>query len=288
MIEYLGIDIGGTNIRVGAIDEKERLVCFNSQKTLENVKTANDLYRKIKEMVKSITDYESVKRIGVGYPGAIDEKGNITTSRNIPVFKNFPLKEKLEKDFKTEVIIENDARVAALGEATKGAGKNSKSICYITISTGLGGGVVIDNKIYKGDTNIAGYFSRMMLDSEDIAEHRLSGTYLIQKANREFFLNVNNVQEIFLLAKKNDTAKKILEDFKKYLTMLLLNISITINPDTIVIGGGIMNAKKYFFDEVKENFKKKAHSFAKETNITQAKLKEPGIIGACLMAKYKE
>ena len=88
MIEYLGIDIGGTNIRVGAIDEKERLVCFNSQKTLENVKTANDLYRKIKEMVKSITDYESVKRIGVGYPGAIDEKGNITTSRNIPVFKN--------------------------------------------------------------------------------------------------------------------------------------------------------------------------------------------------------
>ena len=70
--------------------------------------------------------------------------------------------------------------------------------------------------------------------------------------------------------------------------MLLLNISITLNPETIVIGGGIMNAKKYFFDEVKENFKKKAHSFAKGTNITQAKLKEPGIIGACLMAKYKE
>lgn len=287
MIEYIGLDIGGTNIRVGAIDEKERLVCFNSQKTLENVKTANDLYKKIKDMIKGITDYETVKRIGVGYPGAIDEKGNITTSRNIPIFKDFPLKEKIEKDFKVEVIIENDARVAALAESMKGAGKDSNTICYATLSTGLGGAVIQNKKIFRGDRNIAGYFSRMMLDTEDIAEHRLSGTSLIALANKEYYLNVNNVQEIFALAKKSDAANKILEDFKKYLVALLLNMSITLSPDVIILGGGVMKAKKYFFEEVKETFKKQAHGFAKETKIIEPKLKEPGVVGACLLAKYE-
>jgi glucokinase len=287
MIEYIGLDIGGTNIRVGAIDEKERLVCFSSQKTMENVKTANDLYKKIKEMVKGITDYETVKRIGIGYPGAIDKDGNITTSRNIPVFKDFPLKEKIQKDFKTEVVIENDARVAALAEAIKGAGKNSRTICYSTLSTGLGGAIIEDKKIFRGDRNIAGYYSRMMLDTEEIAEHRLSGTSLINLANKEYNLKVSNVQEIFALAKKNDAAKKIVEDFKKYLLALLLNMSITTCPNMIILGGGVMKAKKYFFEEVKEEFKKKAHSFAKDTVITEPKLKEPGVVGACLLAKYE-
>ena len=287
MIEYIGLDIGGTNIRVGAIDEKERLVCFSSQKTMENVKTANDLYKKIKEMVKGITDYETVKRIGIGYPGAIDKEWNITTSRNIPVFKDFPLKEKIQKDFKTEVVIENDARVAALAEAIKGAGKNSRTICYATLSTGLGGAIIEDKKIFRGDRNIAGYYSRMMLDTEEIAEHRLSGTSLINLANKEYNLKVSNVQEIFALAKKNDAAKKIVEDFKKYLLSLLLNMSITTCPNMIILGGGVMKAKKYFFEEVKEEFKKKAHSFAKDTVITEPKLKEPGVVGACLLAKYE-
>ena len=287
MIEYIGLDIGGTNIRVGAIDEKERLVCFSSQKTMENVKTANDLYKKIKSMIQSITAFENIKRIGIGYPGAIDKDGNITTSRNIPVFKDFPLKEKIQKDFKTEVVIENDARVAALAEAIKGAGKNSRTICYATLSTGLGGAIIEDKKIFRGDRNIAGYYSRMMLDTEEIAEHRLSGTSLINLANKEYNLKVSNVQEIFALAKKNDAAKKIVEDFKKYLLSLLLNMSITTCPNMIILGGGVMKAKKYFFEEVKEEFKKKAHSFAKDTVITEPKLKEPGVVGACLLAKYE-
>lgn len=287
MIEYIGLDIGGTNIRVGAIDEKDRLVSFESQRTMENVKTANDLYKKIKVMIKNVADGANIKRIGIGYPGAIDTKGNITTSRNIPIFKDFPLKEKIEKDFKNEVLIENDARVGALAESIKGAGKDYTTICYATLSTGLGGAVIKNKKIFRGDRNIAGYFSRMMLDTEDIAEHRLSGTSVVNLANKEYNLKVNNVQEVFAMAKRNEAANKILEDYKKYLTMLLLNISITLSPDVIILGGGVMKAKKYFLEDVKKAFKAQAHSFAKDTIIVEAKLKEPGVVGACLLAKYE-
>lgn len=288
MIEYVGIDIGGTNIRVAGIDKNNNVVSFNSVKTMENVNSAEDLYYKIKELIERITSFQKIKGIGIGCPGAIDENGNITTCRNVPYLKEYPLVEKLKKDFGVKVKIENDARIAAYAESLEGAGKEYSNVCYITISTGLGGGVVIDKKIYKGGRNIGGYFSRMILDGQNIAENLVSGTAIINKTKEKTKQNIVIAQEVFSLAQKNKDAQKIVDEFKKNLVNLLLNISITISPEIIVIGGGVMKGKKYFFNDVKKDFKEKAHNFAKNTKIVEAKLKEPGVIGAALYVKNEK
>ena len=288
MIEYVGIDIGGTNIRVAGIDKNNNIVSFNSVKTMENVNSAEDLYYKIKELIERITSFQKIKGIGIGCPGAIDENGNISTCRNVPYLKEYPLVEKLKKDFGVKVKIENDARIAAYAESLEGAGKEYSNVCYITISTGLGGGVVIDKKIYKGGRNIGGYFSRMILDGQNIAENLVSGTAIINKTKEKTKQNIVIAQEVFTLAEKNKEAQKIVDEFKKNLVNLLLNISITISPEIIVIGGGVMKGKKYFFNDVKKDFKEKAHNFAKNTKIVEAKLKEPGVIGAALYVKNEK
>ena len=245
MIEYVGIDIGGTNIRVAGIDKNNNIVSFNSVRTLENVRSSEDLYFKIKELIERITSFQKIKRIGIGCPGAIDEKGNITTCRNVEYLKDYPLVDRLEKDFKVKVKIENDARIAAYAESLEGAGKDFNNVCYITISTGLGGGVVIDKKIYQGGRNIGGYFSRMILDGENIAEHLISGTALINRAKEKTKQNIVIAQEVFTLAQNNKEAEEIVIEFKRNLVNLLLNISITLSPEIIVVGGGVMKGKKY-------------------------------------------
>ena len=179
MIEYIGVDIGGTNIRVGAIDENEEIIYMQKESAIENVNNSEELYLKILNLIKNVPDYEKGKAIGIGVPGAISKEMKIMTARNIPYLKEFPLVERLEKDLNKKVYLENDAKVATLAQALKGCGKNYRIVCYITLSTGVGGGVVIDKKIFEGSNNVAGYFSRMILDGENIAENLLSGTALV-------------------------------------------------------------------------------------------------------------
>lgn len=286
MIEYIGIDIGGTNIRVGYIDENEEMYLVHKESTLENVATSDDLYNKIKEMIKKVPNYKEAKAIGIGVPGAIKNLKGIMTSRNVPLLKNYPLADRLSDEFGMQVYIENDAKVATLAEAVMGAGKDYSIVCYATISTGLGGGMAVDKHIYYGANGVAGYFSRMILDGENMSEYVISGTSLVNKAHERGLKEITNASEIFV--NDNVIAKEIVNDFKKNLTNLLLNISITINPHIVVLGGGVMKAKEYFLDEVKESFKEKAHSFAKEMKIKVAQIAEPGVLGAALLAKQNK
>ncbi|MBO5478045.1 MAG: ROK family protein [Clostridia bacterium] len=283
MIEYIGVDIGGTNIRVGYIDENEKMYLVHKESTLENVLTSEDLYNKIKELIKKVPHYEEAKAIGIGIPGAIKNLKEIMTSRNLPLLLNFPLVERLEAEFNKKVYIENDAKVATLAEAVKGAGKKSEIVCYVTISTGLGGGIAINKHIYYGANGVGGYFSRMILDGENMSEHVISGTSLINKVQDKGLENITCAAEIF--ESSNNIAVEIVKEFKRNLTNLLLNISITINPHVVVLGGGVMKSKKYFLEDVNSMFKEKVHSFAKDMEIKVAELEEPGVLGAALIAK---
>ena len=282
MVEYIGIDIGGTNIRVGAINEKEELIF-----EYKDVTTSEDLYKKIKNLVLKVPNYQDAKAIGIGVPGSVDAKTKkIVTSKNVSVLKEINLVERLSKELNKQVFIENDARVAALAEALKGRGKDKETVCYIRISTGLGGGVVINNKIYSGYNNLGAYFSRMILDGNDVSDYLISGTALIRMTKEKLGIDIKATSELFELAKnENKIAVEIADNFKHNLVVLLLNISSTFNPDIIILGGGVMESKKYFLDEVKKAFGSKAHPLAKNTLIDVAEFKEPGIIGACLLAK---
>lgn len=286
MSNYIGIDIGGTNIRVGLIDENNNLICTHKEPTLKDVTNVEELYEKIKNLIKKIPNYQIAKAIGIGAPGYIEvETGEIKTATNLKMLASFPLKERLEKDFEKNVYLDNDARVATLGEAILGAGKGKEIVCYVTISTGLGGGVVIEDNIYHGSGNLGGYFGSLILDGEQTSEALISGTGLLKQAKEKINSNIQNAEEIFALARTgNIFAQEIIEKFKRNLVVLLLNISYTINPNIIVLGGGVLKSKEYFLEDVIKEFKLKA----KDTIIEIALLEEPGVIGAALLAKNKE
>lgn len=283
MVEYIGVDIGGTNIRVGYIDENDEMHLVHKESTLENVVTSEDLYNKIQRLIKSVPNYKEAKAIGIGVPGAIKNLKEIMTSRNVPLLLKFPLAEKLENDLGKKVYIENDAKVATLAEAIKGAGKDSNIVCYATVSTGLGGGVAIDKHIYYGANGVGGYFSRMILDGKNMSEYVISGTALVTKAYERGLKNISSASELF--ESKDKIAMDIINEFKVNLVNLLLNISITINPHIVVLGGGVMKSKDCFLEDVKNMFKEKAHSFVKEMKIEVAQVSEPGVLGAALLAK---
>lgn len=287
MAEYIGIDIGGTNIRIGTINKDEEVIYEYKEPTFKDVSTGEDFYKKIKNFIKKVPNYENVKAIGIGIPGSVDKKlGQIITSGNVSILKNFPLVENLNKDFNKPVYIENDARVATFAEAIKGKGKEKDIVCYITISTGLGGGVVIDKKIYSGSNDLGAYFGRMILDGRNISDSLISGKALLKKARERIDKDIKNTFELFELEKNNNLiAKDIIREFKRNLTVLLLNISSIINPDIIILGGGVLKSKDRFLQEVIDNFKIEAHPLAKNTIIDMASFKEPGIIGAALLAK---
>lgn len=287
MVEYIGIDIGGTNIKMCAIDESENVIYTYKEPTYKNVITAEDLYTKIVNLIKNIPNYEQAKAIGIGAPGGIDRSvEQVITSKNVSILNNFPLVEKLKKDFNKPVYIENDARVAAFAEAVKGKGKDKNIVCYITISTGLGGGVVIDKNIYHGSSNLGAYFSRMILDGKHTSDELISGTAIVRKAREKIDVNIKDTFEVFSLEEQgNVVAVEIINEFKNNLKVLLLNIASIINPDIIVLGGGVMKARERFFDEVVQNFRNEAHPFLKDTVIDVSEFEEPGVYGAALYAK---
>ena len=283
---YIGIDLGGTNIRVGAMDEKEDIVFEYQGKTYDKVNNIDDLYKKIVNLIKKVPNYEVAEKIGIALPGSINKDSKVVTSKNVSMLIDYPLKEKLTKEFNKEIIIENDAKVAALAESIKKKAKNYNIVCYVTISTGLGGGIIINKKIYQGSNNFGGYIPRIILDENMASDALISGRVLLEKA-KEIDSNIKSNKELFDLYKNNNSsAIKIINDFKHYLVVLLINLCATFNPDIIVIGGGVMKSSSYFLDDVKKDFYNKIHPLAKDTIIEKVSLKEPGIIGACLLAKY--
>lgn len=288
MVEYLGIDLGGTNIRIGAMDENENIIYEYKESTHKGVNTTKEFIDKIKNIIKSVPNYEEAKAIGIGIPGSIDNKKNeILNVKNINFLSNYPLVEDLKKEFNKEIYIENDARVAAFAEATIGKGKNKNNVCYITISTGLGGGIVINKELYQGSNNLGAYFSRMILDGERTSDELISGTALYKTAKQRINAEIKIAGDVFELKNNREDALKVVEEFKHNLNVLLLNISSTFNPDIIILGGGVAKSKGFIIDEIREKFKKSCHKLAKDTLIDIAECEEPGIIGACLLAKNK-
>ena len=286
MEKYIGLDIGGTNIRVGMLDENNELVY---QDKYEN-QYGNDiksLMSKIISSIENIDGYDDASSIGLSVAGSVDILGNkVITSKNVSALINYPIKDVLNKIFNKPIYMENDAKVAAYGEALQGFGKKYKTVCYITISTGLGGGLVIDKQIYRGANNFGSYIPRIYLDGYNTADNLLSSRVLLQQAQEKISNNIDSTKDLFdLYAEGNPKAVEIIESFKHYLTILLLNISATFNPDVIILGGGVVKSKDLFLKDVLTEYYHMVHPLAKYTIVTTQSLEEPGLIGACLLGK---
>lgn len=313
---FLGIDLGGMSIKAGIVDKDGNILIKDS------VETGRD--RDYKEIIKdmAILTKELINRqnlslgeihsIGIGSPGMPDIKeGSIVYSNNLN-FRNVPLRKEMNKYIDLPVFVENDANCAALAEHKVGAAKGSKSSVTITIGTGIGSGVIIDNKIYSGANYAAAEIGHnvIMVDGNDCTcgrkgcwETYASATALIKQTksaaidNPESLINIfvdNNIEKIdaktaFDAMRDGDVIGKfVVEKYVKFLTIGLVNVINTFQPEILVIGGGVSNEREFLLNPIKKLIPQYIYSrYSQDVEQTEIRVAEmrnkAGIVGAAML-----
>lgn len=309
----IGIDLGGTKIS-GALGDLEGNIL--SQYTMPTLATEGEqavLGRIIEVIEKVMVDArktnEEIKAIGIGSPGPLDaRKGVIIVTPNLP-FKNFELIKPIRDKFNIPTYLDNDANVAAIGEYMLGAGKGTRNMVYITVSTGVGGGAIVEGKIYRGSTSNAleiGHTTilpdgpRCNCGNYGCIEALSSGTAIARQAKEVVDCGISTSlqnyesltsYEVFVEANKGDkVAKEILEKSFTYLGIGVANIITSFDPDMVVIGGGVSKGGQILFDIVQSEVDKRCFkTMSEHTKIVPAKLgTDAGVVGAVALAILEE
>ena len=243
----IGVDLGGTNIRAGRIFN-ERIEKIYSQKITSNAEE-KIVVGEVIESIRQVFDRE-VTAIGVGVPSVVDPvTGVVYDVQNIPSWKEVNLTNILANEFHVPIKINNDANCFVLGEKYFGKGKDVRNIVGLVIGTGMGAGLILDNKLYNGENTGAGEFGMIPYKNHNL-EYYCSG---------QFFKNEYSFsgEEVSLLAKEgNDLGLKIFEQFGKNLGEALQIIVYAVDPAKIIIGGSVSKSFNYFIDSVLKTFEK--------------------------------
>ncbi len=315
---YIGIDLGGTNIVAGVVDENYKIVSKASTKTnlpRPEKEIADDMVKVSLEAVKTAgITIDDIQWVGVGTPGiANSEKGIIEYSCNLG-FNNTPMKKYIQESIDKPVYIENDANAAAYGEFVAGAAKGAENAVCITLGTGVGGGIVIDGKIYSGSNFAGAEIGHMVIDAEGpmcscgrkgCFEVFSSATGLIRmtkeamEADKETVMHkitaerngkVSARTSFDAMRMGDKTAKEVVDKFIKYLAVGITNTINIFQPDILCIGGGVCNEGDTLLLPVKELVKQEVYTknSPKNTEIVIAKLgNDAGIIGAAFLGNAK-
>lgn len=312
----LGIDLGGTNIVAGVVDENYEIIAKASCKTnvprpeSEICDSMADVALKAIEKAKlTIDDIES---IGIGVPGAVNQKtGVIEYSANL-FFHNWQVVKMMEERLNTKICVENDANAAALGEYLAGSAKGAKNAIAITLGTGIGGGIIINGKIYSGSNYAGAELGHMVIvkDGKECAcgrkgcwEAYASATGLINLTKQEILKenfdfsymlkscdgDINKVtgKTAFDAVLAGDAnAKTVIDEYIGYLACGLVNIINIFQPDILCIGGGISNQGENLLAPLRTIVEKERYTKHndKQTVICKASLgNDAGIIGAAFL-----
>ena len=294
MSYILGIDIGATKIAAGLVigDEVFKSIKLPTQAHMGEKHFIANIFKVIK-----IFDNPKIKAIGIGIAGGVDaKKGILVASPNMPQkFKNIPLRQMVSKTFKKEVAIDNDAHCFALAESVYGAGKNYQYVIGVTIGTGVGGGIVINKKIYHGRSGLAGELGHMTIVENGLPcscgntghlEVYASGTAMGTLYKR-FTGKIKDAFYVEEQAYKGDkNALRVVKIMNETLGIGLANIINILNPDIIVIGGGLAHVTMIWHEAVKIAKKNVIYPALKDVKIVQSKLdKMAGILGAALLTQ---
>ncbi|MBW6411480.1 ROK family protein [Clostridium weizhouense] len=305
----VGVDLGGTKISTALSKLNGEVISQTTVPTNANEGEIPVLNRIIESVDKVIKDggatYQDVKAIGIGSPGPLDaEKGIIIYTPNLP-FKNFNLVEPLKNKFGVPVFLDNDANVATIGEYMFGAGKGAKNVLFFTVSTGVGGGAVLDGKIYRGNTSNALEIGHMTVAPDGprcncgnigCVEATSSGTAIGKRGQEAVSTKVETSlrkydhitsYEVFVEAAAGDeVSKDIIDNALNYLGIAVANAVSIFDPEIIIIGGGVSKAGQVVFDTVRKVVNKRCFkSMAEAVKIVPAGLgTDAGVIGAVALA----
>ena len=266
---YIGVDIGGTKTSVAVF--KENIQCI-AEKTfptkcslgaLSLVERIADVYKVL--LKENGIDASQIISVGVGCPGPLDiSNGKIVYIATMD-FKDVPIVKLLSKALDKPVYLENDANCAALAEAVLGVGKGMNPVAYITISTGIGCGIVIDGEILDGFSDCAGELGHITVERNGKAcpcgkrgclEMYSSGTAISKNATEKFGREIS-AKELFDLARNGDLkAEEIIFDAVDYLAFGISSLCVTLNPQIVVLGGSVTKDYDYFKDSLKQSLGK--------------------------------
>lgn len=266
MSYVVGIDIGGTNIRAALLDEDRNI--------LEKIKIKNEVDKgpeyNLNKIINHINENwvsKDIRGIGVGCPGPLNIKtGTILKAPNLRGWDNFNVKKYLEENTSLKAEVNNDANVAGLAEAIIGSAKGAESVFYITVSTGVGGAFIIDNKIINGANSFAGEICNLIINEDKYShsglvkgglEGQCSGPNIARIAS-EKLEKIVDTPEVFELYKKNNkVAIEVVNELCENLSKGISNIISVVDPEVIVLGGSVVLYNKDLLEIIIEKVREK-------------------------------
>lgn len=269
--KVIGVDMGGTKIRAGLLSGT-RLIKESTKETPAK-KSEKVVIDCLIQTIEKVIDPDSIG-IGIGVPGLVDaKKGIVYDVTFIPSWKEVHLKEILENYFKIPVFVNNDSNCFALGEKFFGKGIHCSNFVAVTLGTGLGSGIIIENRLYSGTYTGAGEFGCISYKNSTIEDHCASGFFTRMGTNGE---------DLYLAAKNGDP--KALAAFSTYgnnLSEAVKIILYTCDPEMIILGGSISNAWEFFIDSLWKGLEDYMFPVVLKTlKIEKSTLKDSAIFGA--------
>lgn len=302
-----GIDIGATNIKFGLVDG-EGGTCYRGQIATPRNASAEELFEKVTHcgeqlLVEADEIGAGVDTLGVGSPGAVNMKTGVIqgTCPNIPGWVGFHLRERLKERLNLKVLVDNDANCAALAEHRFGAGRGFDNIICLTIGTGIGGGLILNGKIYRGKDYSAGEIGHLLILGDGSEpprklEELVSSRAILARLRDKLADNSSatsprpttdpeqlTIKKLFHAARKGDeTALEVIGHSARILGVALAGLVNVFNPELIILGGGVAEGGGEFIERVREFVQREALPNATEAlAVVPAKLgNAAGFIGA--------
>lgn len=307
----VGVDLGGTNITIALVDLKGKIknkVKISTQADKDAGFIIKTIIENIRVLVRDIR-FSHLIGIGIGAAGQIDHiRGVIQFSPNLR-WRNVPIVKEIKKEFNVPVYIDNDANVACYGEFLFGAGRGAQNILCVTLGTGVGGGIIVDSKIYRGVGGAAGEIGHITVESKgrkcNCGNHGCMEAYVGAPHIRERCIEKIKSGRKSIITKivegslskitpkvleeaafyKDKLSQEIWQETGMYLGIGLASLINIFNPEKIIIGGGVANAGKLIAEPMLKTIKERALAVSlKNVKIVRAKLgEEAGVIGAAML-----
>lgn len=300
MKNIIAIDLGGTNIKAALLDARCRI---GARKVITTQKD-----NLVETLVCAVGDImrehairaRSVAGVGLGVPGPVDaRRGIVHFLPNIPGIRETPLKRILERKLSLPVMLDNDAKLMALGEFICGAARGCENVLCLTLGTGVGGGLILNGRLYRGLDNAAGELGHVPINETGpscncggaACLEAYVGNARIRERIYRVFRRVLPLEEVSAMARRGDArALAVWRDVGTKLGVALSGVVNLLNLDAIVIGGGVANAGRILFDTVGSTVRERAMSVqAGRVKVLRARLgNDAGLIGAAIMVTQRK